>query len=195
MLLNWTWHCSPAAQQCLCDIGLWWRKVRNLFAGHQARSNGGSCSKRPEHLSGFQVSIFVVVFPRVTPVAYGGSQARGPIRATGASLCHRHTIVQIQATSVAYTIAHGNTRSLTHWARPGFEHTTSWFLVGFVNHWAMTGTPRAGIFKGNIWVRAAKYMTFFWLVGGEVTGWCIRNLSHQPSGSNQSEIQVLVVSM
>ena len=31
------------------------------------------------------------------------------------------------------TIAHGNTRSLTLWARPGIEAKTSWFLVGFVS--------------------------------------------------------------
>ena len=29
--------------------------------------------------------------------------------------------------------AHGNAGSLTHWARPGIEPTTSWFLVGFVS--------------------------------------------------------------
>ena len=35
----------------------------------------------------------------------------------------------------------GNTGSLTQWARPGIEPSTSWFLVRFVNHWATTGTP------------------------------------------------------
>ena len=40
---------------------------------------------------------------------------------------------QIQATSVTHTTAHGNTRSLTHRARPGIEPTTPWFLVGFVS--------------------------------------------------------------
>ena len=39
---------------------------------------------------------------------------------------------QIWATSVTYTTAHGNTRSLTHWARPGIKLATSWFLVGFI---------------------------------------------------------------
>ena len=29
--------------------------------------------------------------------------------------------------------------------RPGIEATTSLFLVGFVNHWATTGTPEYGI--------------------------------------------------
>ena len=39
----------------------------------------------------------------------------------------------IWATSVAYITAHGNARSLTHWARPGIEPATSWFLVRFVS--------------------------------------------------------------
>ena len=30
-----------------------------------------------------------------------------------------------------YTTAHGNTGSLTHWARPEIEPATLWFLVGF----------------------------------------------------------------
>ena len=36
---------------------------------------------------------------------------------------------QIWAKSVAYTTAHGNARSLVHWARPGIKPATSWFLV------------------------------------------------------------------
>ena len=38
------------------------------------------------------------------------------------------------------TIAHGNTGSLTHWARPGIEPTFSWIQVKFVTHRATTGT-------------------------------------------------------
>ena len=49
--------------------------------------------------------------------------------------------LRIWATSATYTTAHGNTLSLTYWARPGIEPETSWFLVGFVNHWAMKGNP------------------------------------------------------
>ena len=48
---------------------------------------------------------------------------------------------QIWAASVTYTTAYGNARSLTHWARPGIEPASSWFLVRFVNPCAMTGTP------------------------------------------------------
>ena len=39
----------------------------------------------------------------------------------------------IQATSLIYTIAHGNTGSLTHWVRPGIKPASSWILVGFVS--------------------------------------------------------------
>ena len=40
---------------------------------------------------------------------------------------------QIQATSATYTTAHGNARSLTHWARPGTKAMFSWILVRFVS--------------------------------------------------------------
>ena len=63
---------------------------------------------------------------RASLVAYWGSQARGRIGAVAASLHHSHS----------------NSGSLTHWARPGIKPLSSWMLVGFVNHWAMTGTPR-----------------------------------------------------
>ena len=61
---------------------------------------------------------------------------------------------QIQAESVTYTIAHGNARSLTHWARPGIEPAFSGILVGFGIHCATTGTPRTiihllGLFWGK----------------------------------------------
>ena len=40
---------------------------------------------------------------------------------------------QIQATSVTYTIAHGNAWSLTHWAGPGIEPGSSWMPVRLVS--------------------------------------------------------------
>ena len=49
---------------------------------------------------------------------------------------------RIWATSATYTTAHGNTGSLTHWARAGTKTATSWFLVGFVNHCTTTRTPQ-----------------------------------------------------
>ena len=50
--------------------------------------------------------------------------ARGPIGATAASLHHSHS-----RSKPVYTTAHSNTGSLTHWARPGIQPETSWFLV------------------------------------------------------------------
>ena len=58
---------------------------------------------------------------------------------------------------VTYTTAHSKAGSLTHWVRPGFEPETSWFLVRFVNQWAMTGTPCFSFFL-NVAVVTAKYL-------------------------------------
>ena len=71
---------------------------------------------------------FIFVFFAIslaTPMAYGGSQARGRIRAVAAG--------HIWSTSATYTIAHSNTRSLTHWVRPDIELSSFCILVGFVS--------------------------------------------------------------
>ena len=60
---------------------------------------------------------FVFCLFRATPTAYGGSQARGLIGAVATGLHHSHS----------------NAGSLTHWARPGIEPTSAWFLVEFVS--------------------------------------------------------------
>ena len=72
---------------------------------------------------------FAFLLFRATPAAHGGSQVRGPIGATAASL-RQH---QIQAACATYTTAHGHAGSLPHWASPGIEPATPWFLVGFVS--------------------------------------------------------------
>ena len=80
--------------------------------------------------------IFLVFLPFswAAPMAYGGSQARSLIGAVATSLRQSHSNTgPKRATSATYTTAHGNTRSLTHWVRPGIEPATSWFLVGFVS--------------------------------------------------------------
>ena len=70
---------------------------------------------------------------RASLEAYGGSQARG----SNWSCCYQPMPepqqCQIQATSVTYTTAHGNARSLTHWERPGIKPATSWCIVGFIS--------------------------------------------------------------
>ena len=77
---------------------------------------------------------FVFLSFRAALVAYGGSQARSRIGAVATSLGQSHSCE-------TYITAHSNARSLTHWARPGIEPVSSWILVGFVNCWAMMGTP------------------------------------------------------
>ena len=104
-----------------------------------------------------ELSDFLVCLLRATPVSYGGSQARGQIRATAASLCHsRQPVPQpqqhgIQAASVTYVIAYGSTRSLTHRARPGIKPTSSWILVRFVTTEPQWELPSCQIFKTNEW--------------------------------------------
>ena len=97
---------------------------------------------------------FCVCLFRATPLAYGDSQARGLVGAAAAGHCHTQQL-RIQAASVTYTTAHGNAASLTHWARPEIEPTSSWMLVRFVNCWATTGTPQVSSFKGtNLFMKA-----------------------------------------
>ena len=62
--------------------------------------------------------IYLFLLFRTTLKACGSSQVRGPI--------------QSELQLLAYPTAHGNPRSLTHWARPGIEPSSSWTLVGFV---------------------------------------------------------------
>ena len=58
----------------------------------------------------------------------------GPIRATAASLHYSYSNVGYEPPLCeTYTTAHGNARSLTHWARLGIEPATLWLLVGFVS--------------------------------------------------------------
>ena len=63
--------------------------------------------------------------------ACGSSHARGQIRTAAAGLCHSHN--KARATTDWGTTAQGNTRSLTHWTRPGIESASSWIIVGFIS--------------------------------------------------------------
>lgn len=68
-------------------------------------------------------------------------------------------------------------RSLTHWARPEIEPTTSWFLVGFINHWTMMGTPAFLLFQFGFLLylqkrnRSQPQKAELWLwAGGGISG-------------------------
>ena len=52
--------------------------------------------------------------------------------------------------STTYTTAHGNTGSLTHWARPGIEPATLWLLVGFISAEQLQELPNFLIFANLI---------------------------------------------
>ena len=72
-------------------------------------------------------------FFRAAPVAHGNSQARGLIGTVATSLRRSHSNARSEPRlRPTYTSAHGNVGS-THWARPGIEPATSWFLVRFVS--------------------------------------------------------------
>ena len=96
--------------------------------------------------------VFIYLFSRAAPTAYGGSQAWGPIGAVAASLRHSHSHARselslrptpwLMATPDPQPTQRGqgwnlhphrdNSGSLAHWARPGIKPATSWLLVGFV---------------------------------------------------------------
>ena len=61
--------------------------------------------------------------------------------------------------SMTYTTTLGKARSLTHWARPGIEPTSSWMLVGFVNCWATMGSLKIPLIRLLV-VQTLKYWTF-----------------------------------
>ena len=75
---------------------------------------------------------------------YGGSQARGSNQSCSCRPAPQPQQRWIQAASVIYTTAHCNTQILNPLSKArGRTHipTFSWILVGFVNCWAVMGTP------------------------------------------------------
>ena len=84
-------------------------------------------------------------------MACRGFQARGQIGAVAASLQHSHS--NTRSKPVNYTIPCSNTRSLTHWVRPGIEPASSWILVGFIS----TVSP-----QGNSEIYPLKIFLFLW---------------------------------
>ena len=91
------------------------------------------------------IYLFTYYLFRATPAAYGSAQARGGIGAAAAGLHYSHSSIGIWATFVTYTSAYGNTRSLTHWERPGIEPTSSWTLVGLLTTEPQQDFPILGL--------------------------------------------------
>ena len=84
--------------------------------------------------------LFVCLFVFLGPHPWH-MEARGQIGAVATGPRPQPQKCQIWATSANYTTAEGNTRSLTHRARPRIKPISSCILVGFVNHWATMGNP------------------------------------------------------
>ena len=85
----------------------------------------------------------LLCFFRAAPVAYGSSWASWLDQSCSCQAMPQPQPqpCRIWATFLTYTTAHNNARSLTHWERLGIEPASLWILVGFVNHWTITGTP------------------------------------------------------
>ena len=75
-------------------------------------------------------SVFFSVFLGLHPC--GGFQAKGQIRAVAAGLHHSHSNARSELCLWPTPQFTGNTGSLTHWAWPGIEPTSSRILVRFV---------------------------------------------------------------
>ena len=119
--------------------------------------------------------VAVVLLFRAAPAAYGGFQPTGWIGATAACLCHSHNNVGSKLRLRPTTTAHGNTRSLTHWARPGIKPASSWILVRFIS-----AVPHRELWKDQCflsslssagsWEVISKWMIKWrikWVPGGE----------------------------
>ena len=81
----------------------------------------------PINLYAIYIYIYIFFFFFLaTPATYGGSQARGPIRAIATGLNHSQSSAE----------------SKMHlWPTPQFMATPDPEQVRFVNHWVTTGTP------------------------------------------------------
>ena len=97
------------------------------------------------------IIIFAFFFFRVTTTAYGDSQARGWIGAVVAGLHQQPQQHRIRAVSAAYTKAHGNTKSLSHWARPRIKPASPWLLVGCISTEPQWDPPAALFTRVKRW--------------------------------------------
>ena len=105
--------------------------------------NFGLPASRSETMNAFLFSFFF--FFRAETAAYRNAKSRGSNRSRSHwPMPQPHGI---WVASVTYTTAHGNIRSLTHWARPGIKPTSSWILVRFISAEPPQGLPNFCCFK------------------------------------------------
>ena len=101
----------------MCNTFLLWRHIK------QINPSGGEWQLIYIYIFG------LLSFFRAVPMANGRSQARRLIGATAAG----YTTATAMPEPSRVCNLHHNARSLTHWARPGIELVTSWFLVALVS--------------------------------------------------------------
>ena len=94
--------------------------------------------------------LFFCLF-KATPMAYGGSQARGSSQSSSCQPMPQPQPRGILVMSAAYTIADSNAESLTHLERPQIKPASSWMLLRFVNHWATTELQSACFYLLHIY--------------------------------------------
>ena len=86
------------------------------------------------------------------------SQARGRIEAAAAGLHHSYSYAGSTLPSVTYTTAPSNSRSLTHWVRPGVEPESSCILVRFV-----IAEPQWELCFPNLKGQKREYVTMYFI--------------------------------
>ena len=120
----------------ICPAAVWptekasqWRKVSFPTSGAAATDLELQTGRKRS--LGFTPSFFFFVFlgPHPQHMRFPGSGLKNRFSCQPTP---QPQPCQIRAMSATYTTAHGNSRSLTYWARPGIEPTSSWILVGFV---------------------------------------------------------------
>ena len=98
-----------------------------------------------------RVRIFFFFGPfRAAPVAYGSSQASSQIRPIAASLHHSHSNAGSERhPQPVHSLRQHWILNPLEWGQ-GLNPTSLWILVGFLTHWATTGTPHSQSFNLNI---------------------------------------------
>ena len=114
---KWCWACFPVSVGCLYFFG----KMSNQI-----------------------LCPFILSFFRAAPVAHRGNLARGvELEPAAASLYHSHSNMgsnsRLQPTP---QLRQHQILNPLNKARDRTRTATSWFLVGFIYHCAMTGTPK-----------------------------------------------------
>ena len=128
------WLCHRKHSLAYCDTTFAFCRVEQFSGLQQSNTLLGAflLYANKENLFFFFFSPRSFCLFRAAPVACGGSQTRGLIGAVAVSLHQSHSDARSEP-HLTSTTAHGNTGSLTHWARQGMEPATSWFLVGFIS--------------------------------------------------------------